>query len=238
MIANLFSGGIRTKNISQIIINRIITSLGSGELKPGDRLPTEDEFATRLGVSKSSVREAVKILEAFGILEIRRADGTYIADSFRENMLDPVVFSLLLNEHDAWAMLEFKVRILLMALDELIDRRVPSETIAAATVEALAGDDPARGELLPDMLARVELALAACIDNALIRALVTRSVQIAAYKEEQVAAMLQAAGSPAEAHTAAKRFLAALEEGRLEEARDHLAAYDRVLAEASPYEAT
>ncbi len=50
----------------------------SGELPPGSRLPPEHQLATQMGLSRSGVREAVKVLEAARVLDVRRGDGTYV----------------------------------------------------------------------------------------------------------------------------------------------------------------
>ena len=52
--------------------------VAAGELAPGDRLPGEIELAASLGVSRPSVREALKILRALGVVSIRHGDGVYI----------------------------------------------------------------------------------------------------------------------------------------------------------------
>jgi len=58
-------------------ITELITSAG---LKPGDRLPTEHELSEQLGVSRTVVREAVKVLVATGLVYTRRGSGLYVAD--------------------------------------------------------------------------------------------------------------------------------------------------------------
>ena len=50
----------------------------SGQLKAGDRLPPENELSDQLGLSRSSLREAVKALELIRVLDVRRGDGTYV----------------------------------------------------------------------------------------------------------------------------------------------------------------
>jgi GntR family transcriptional repressor for pyruvate dehydrogenase complex len=92
----------KTKKISAVdrVVEEIINSIISGKLKPGDRLPTEPELSREYNVGRNSVREAIKQLEAFGILYIKRADGTYITDSYDGRMLDPMLYSLILQEHD------------------------------------------------------------------------------------------------------------------------------------------
>lgn len=51
----------------------------SGELGPGQRLPREADLAERLGLSRNSLREAVKGLSMLGVLDVRQGDGTYVA---------------------------------------------------------------------------------------------------------------------------------------------------------------
>ena len=70
----------------------------SGELKPGDKLPTEPELAATFGVARTSVREATKILTYLGVLESRRSEGTFVANGFQESMIDPMVYGIILNK--------------------------------------------------------------------------------------------------------------------------------------------
>lgn len=58
-------------------LNRLIEE---GKLAPGDRLPPERELAERFKVSRNSVRDALRTLEARGLIEIRQGDGTYVRD--------------------------------------------------------------------------------------------------------------------------------------------------------------
>lgn len=91
---------IKKKSAVDHVVDEIINSIISGQIKPGDRIPTEPELAGKCNVGRNSVREAIKQLEAFGILYIKRADGTYVTDSYNGRMLDPMLYSLILQEHD------------------------------------------------------------------------------------------------------------------------------------------
>ena len=82
------------------VVNELTNEIIQEEFHPGDRLPTEPELAKRYHVGRNSVREAIKQLQAFGILYIKRADGTYITESYNNRMLDPMLYSLILHEHD------------------------------------------------------------------------------------------------------------------------------------------
>ncbi|MFC4110530.1 FadR/GntR family transcriptional regulator [Micromonospora zhanjiangensis] len=59
-------------------IAKIRGLIQSGELPPGTRLPPEQQLAAQMGLSRSGVREAVKVLESARVLDVRRGDGTYV----------------------------------------------------------------------------------------------------------------------------------------------------------------
>ncbi len=103
-------------SISEIIIKRVTDALLSGELKPGDKIPTEVEFSENLGVSRNAVREAVKVLVAFGVLEIRRSEGTFVVNEYNQKLLDPLIYGLILSEHSMEELLEVKIAIANSAL--------------------------------------------------------------------------------------------------------------------------
>lgn len=61
------------------IIRQIRDSISSGQLKPGDRLPSERHLSEKLGVGRSHLREAIRKLEFYGILKTRPQSGTFVA---------------------------------------------------------------------------------------------------------------------------------------------------------------
>jgi GntR family transcriptional repressor for pyruvate dehydrogenase complex len=74
------------------VVARIQSLVESAELKVGDRLPPERELATRLGISRAALREAVKVLEARSALVVRHGRGVFvgddIADALRRSLID------------------------------------------------------------------------------------------------------------------------------------------------------
>lgn len=90
-----------TKSAPNYVIDQIRDALFSGELKPGDRMPSELELVDMFGVSRGSVRQAMKALESMGLLTIRPGDGTYINTTLSSNSLNPLVFSLLVSRPSA-----------------------------------------------------------------------------------------------------------------------------------------
>ena len=80
------------------VVNSIKELLLSKKVLPGDRLPAETELTRLLSVSRGSVREAMKILSALGIVDVKRGDGTYISTGGGEVMFDPLLFSLIVSQ--------------------------------------------------------------------------------------------------------------------------------------------
>lgn len=99
---------IENQGVTTAVIQRIRSALLRGELKPGDKLPSELDLAKSLGVARPSVREALKILESLGVLEIRRGSGTLVSDGSSPKVIDPLLFSLLLDRGSAYHILELR----------------------------------------------------------------------------------------------------------------------------------
>jgi len=69
-------------------INGIKQMILSGQVRPGEKLPKETELATRLGLSRSSLREAVRALILAGVLKTRQVDGTYVTSLEPHQLLE------------------------------------------------------------------------------------------------------------------------------------------------------
>ena len=111
-------------------INRIKDMIVSGVLKPGDRVAKEEELAAQLGLSRSSLREAVRSLTLVGILDVRQGDGTYVTSLRPEILLDAMSFVVDFHRDDS--VLEFlEVRRLLeSAATAMAARRVGPAQVA------------------------------------------------------------------------------------------------------------
>lgn len=76
--------------ISQKIVEQIKDIIFSGKLQPGDRLPTEKELAERLNVSRPTLREALTVLEAIGLIEVRPREGSIIKSVVPQSIQEPI----------------------------------------------------------------------------------------------------------------------------------------------------
>lgn len=126
-------------------ILRIKEMIVSGELHPGDRLPPEKELGERLGVSRSSLREAVKALEVIRVLDVRRGDGTYVTSLEPGLLMEALTFVVDLHSDDSVLEIFGVRRILepaatgiaatrmdaaaLAELESLVDRTAATESI-------------------------------------------------------------------------------------------------------------
>jgi len=75
------------KNIYEKIVQEIRNSILNGDLKPGDRLPSERNLALQLNVSRTSIREAIKLLSADNLVEVRHGKGIFIAHHKPEELI-------------------------------------------------------------------------------------------------------------------------------------------------------
>jgi DNA-binding FadR family transcriptional regulator len=82
-------------------IDKIKRMIVSGELRPGDRLPRETDLADRLGLSRSSLREAVKALSLIRVLDVRQGDGTYVTSLDSGLLLDALSFVVDFHRDDS-----------------------------------------------------------------------------------------------------------------------------------------
>ena len=89
---------INNTSIVQKVINRLTKAMINRELKAGDKIPTEMELANSFGVGRNSVREAIKVLSSFGVLEVRRPEGTFVTQGFSDKMIDPLLYGIILDE--------------------------------------------------------------------------------------------------------------------------------------------
>lgn len=89
---------MKRTGIVEDIIENIKQALIAGDLKPGQRLPSEAELVEQLEVGRGTVREAMKMLSAMGVIDIRQGDGTYIVEKPSTKLLNPLVFAILLEQ--------------------------------------------------------------------------------------------------------------------------------------------
>ncbi|MET3696608.1 GntR family transcriptional regulator [Bacillus oleivorans] len=77
----------KQKRIYQVIIDQIKLAIERGQIKPGDKLPSERMLAESLQVSRTSVKEAVTVLESAGVVHVRPGVGMFLIEDSQQSLL-------------------------------------------------------------------------------------------------------------------------------------------------------
>lgn len=221
---------VRKTRVFEGVAQQLQRLIVEGALKPGERLPPERELCARLGVSRGSLRDAIRMLELAGLVVPRQGEGTVVADLSPETVAAPIA-SMLVRKRELIA--------------ELLDvRRMIEPALAARAAERATPEDVAR---LEDVLRRQEekvqrgeptigedgefhyqLALAA--RNGVVRSVLDVLMQLL---RETRARSLQTPGRPRRSLEGHQRILEAIrrrDPGAAEEAvRRHLEEVEQIV---------
>jgi len=118
-------------SVTDEAIEKVKEMIVSGALRPGDRLPKESELASDLGLSRNSLREAVRALSLIRILDVRQGDGTYVTSLDPQLLLEALSFVVDFHRDDT--VLEFLAvrRILEPAATAMAAARIPVSRLDA-----------------------------------------------------------------------------------------------------------
>ena len=130
---------IRKSSISDDIVQQIISLISSGDLKAGQRLPSERDLCVKFAASRSSLREALRCLSIMGVLTARPGEGTSVAMDGTKFMETVLHWRMSTEQHDIEDLMEVR-----MALEGV--------TAASAALHAQAADV----KKLQDLVARME----------------------------------------------------------------------------------
>ena len=96
-----FGGGaLERRSISEQVANRILAMIKSGNLKSGDRLPTEQQMGIAFGISRPPLREALKALTLMGVLESRQGGRYSVTDLSPSRLVAPFNVMLSVGDYD------------------------------------------------------------------------------------------------------------------------------------------
>jgi GntR family transcriptional repressor for pyruvate dehydrogenase complex len=79
---------VNRRSVPEDVFEQIVAEVLSGDMRPGESLPSERRLAEVLGVSRPAIREALKRLTAAGLIEVRQGDATTVRDFRRHAGLD------------------------------------------------------------------------------------------------------------------------------------------------------
>jgi GntR family transcriptional repressor for pyruvate dehydrogenase complex len=130
---------IRKSSISDDIVQQIITLISNGDLKAGQRLPSERDLCVKFAASRSSLREALRCLSIMGVLSARPGEGTSVAMDGSKFMETVLHWRMSTEQHD---------------IEDLMEVRMALEGVTAAS--AARNAQPADLKKLQDLVAKMD----------------------------------------------------------------------------------
>lgn len=115
-------GAGRGGRVTDRVVDDLVAYIEENGLEPGDKLPPERVFIDQLGVSRSSLREAVRILATIGMIAVRHGDGMYVGAGRREAEPTPAALFDVTEEFALRNLIETRVGIEIAAVTAAIDR--------------------------------------------------------------------------------------------------------------------
>src|SRR6516165_875500 len=164
-------GGARGVAVTDEAIEKIKGMITSGALRAGDRLPREADLAAELGLSRSSLREAVRALSLVNILDVRRGDGTYVTSLEPRLLLEALSFIVDFHRDDTVLELLRVRRILEPAATAMAAERITdAETEGLHKLLDSIGPHPEAEELVANDL-EFHRRIVACSGNSVLSSL-------------------------------------------------------------------
>jgi DNA-binding FadR family transcriptional regulator len=160
--------------VSHVIVEQIRLLINGGKLRPGDRLPSERELCTRFGVSRVTVREALRVLEAGGLVEIRVGahGGAFVTTPTNERLGEGLADLLRLSPLTAAEVTEARMVFELGIVSMVVERATAEDIAALREICARQRAALKNGSYSMTLSAEFHTRVAACTHNAAIEMLV------------------------------------------------------------------
>jgi DNA-binding FadR family transcriptional regulator len=120
---------VRRSGVSTQAVERIKEAILRGVLPAGSQLPPERELASQLGIARSSLREAIRVLTHLNILEARHGQGTFVTELRPAQLVEPLDFALALDARSVRDLFECR-RVMEGGAAALAAERISDEGIA------------------------------------------------------------------------------------------------------------
>lgn len=119
---------IKSTKVYEQVIEQIKGMIVGGNLKKGDKLPSERELVEHLQVSRTSIREALRALQIIGLIECRQGEGNYIRNNVENSLFEPLSIMFMLQESTPSEIIEIR-KILEVETVALAAHRISNEEL-------------------------------------------------------------------------------------------------------------
>lgn len=190
---DLFSP-VSVDRVAYVIVDQIKLLIREGKLKAGDRLPSERSLCQRFGVSRVTVREALRVLEANGLVQIKvgARGGAFLTSPSAEQLGEGLASLLSLSPVTASDVTEARMVVELATLPLAVERATPEDLDDLFAIVQESQQALEAGKYTMGMSAAFHIRLAQCSHNPAIEALVQsfHGPMLMSLNEAQVAAPL------------------------------------------------
>jgi GntR family transcriptional repressor for pyruvate dehydrogenase complex len=173
MVRPIAFGTVTRDALPDQIAARLIDLITERQLKAGDRLPPERELAATMGVSRSSLREALRALAMLGVAEMRQGDGTYLTNLKPGSLMRSVGLVLALSDSGLEELFEAR-KLVEPGLAKLAAERISDEAAAELATCALHTPDALND---PEAFMWADIELHAMIAKAARNAVLERLLE-------------------------------------------------------------
>lgn len=119
---------VKSTKVYEQIIEQFKGMIADGTLKKGDKLPSERDLVSQLGVSRAGIREALSALQIIGLVESRHGEGNFIRENFEESLIDPFLLIFMLNGSSREQILELRkvieIETVALAAEKITDEEI------------------------------------------------------------------------------------------------------------------
>jgi GntR family transcriptional repressor for pyruvate dehydrogenase complex len=225
-----FRSVLVTRSYEQVV-EQIQDGIRSGELKPGQRLPTERELGETFGVSRGVIREALKVLVSMGLVESRQGSGNYVDSDPVPSITRALTLSAKPEEETLFALFELREPLEAMATRLAAERRTPEQAERLIAAAEQSRDGAMTDDL--DLFSAGDLAFHSIIYEAAANSSMTAIVT--AVREllgQTLHLVVEITGTMATAADQHRAIADAIIEGNADLAAERMAAHVRYNADA------
>ncbi len=156
-----------------ILSNHLTDQLIAGSLHPGDKIPSERELSRRFNVSRSIAREALKVLNVVGMIDIIPGKGTFIASGSSDFFITPISWAVYLTDRNTGDVFFVRTALEESIIESACQRATDEDldllrSILEKTEDALESEDY---DMFADLDMEFHLSIASCSHNEVARSL-------------------------------------------------------------------
>lgn len=126
-MARLELGPIPRQRLHEAIADRLERMILDGVLKPGAPLPSENELTNELQVSRTVVRDAMRVLAAKGLIEVRHGVGASVTSSSRARLAEAISLSLRRHDYTPWEVFVMRRGLEMVVVEEAVAHATPEQ---------------------------------------------------------------------------------------------------------------